>query len=344
MLAAAALAAASAQAIGQTTSDKVERKVDRAAETTKDTAQDAKDKLERKTDRAVDKTQSTAEDTKNKAEHKADHASDKAKGMASDAKAAVSDSWLTSKTKIALFADERVKGRQVNVETMNGTVLLRGKVDSDAAKTAAESVAKGVDGVRAVKNELQVVAPGDQKAVEAKDEEITKAVKDRLSRDSQLKKIDVKTDAGVVSLTGDADRIGVSARASEIARGVPGVRAVKNDLTYKDEARAVARDSGRSDRYARTSADHGSARHAAAVNGGEDVRMVQQALKQQGYDPGPIDGVIGPQTTTALRSYQKAEGMQVTGRADTETLGKLGVGAPAASAGSESSKNKKQSP
>ena len=37
-----------------------------------------------------------------------------------------SDSWLTSKTKIALFADDRVKGRDVRVETVGGEVFLRG--------------------------------------------------------------------------------------------------------------------------------------------------------------------------------------------------------------------------
>ena len=39
------------------------------------------------------------------------------------AKAGMSDSWVTSKTKIALFADDRVKGRQVHVETKDGVVI-----------------------------------------------------------------------------------------------------------------------------------------------------------------------------------------------------------------------------
>jgi hyperosmotically inducible periplasmic protein len=59
-----------------------------------------------------------------------------------DAKTGISDSWLTAKTKVALYADERVQGGPVNIETVNGTVTLRGKVDSDGAKAAAASVAR----------------------------------------------------------------------------------------------------------------------------------------------------------------------------------------------------------
>jgi hypothetical protein len=223
-------------------------------------------------------------------------------------------------------------------------MILRGKVDSAEAKSAAGEIAKGIDGVRSVKNELQVVSPGEMKQVSASDDEITKAVKDRFGRDPQLKGIDVRTDAGVVELSGDVDRIVASARASEIARGVPGVRAVKNDVKYKDESRtASAHDTAtRSERHAARRASDSS---AAMSDGSPDsVRMVQHALKQNGYDPGPIDGVQGPQTTAALRAYQKAEGMTVTGRADPDTLGKLGVGISGATAGSNSPAKKKQSP
>ncbi|HEV8328164.1 MAG TPA: BON domain-containing protein, partial [Nitrospiraceae bacterium] len=69
-----------------------------------------------------------------------------------DEKTPINDAWLTSKTKIALFADARVKGRQINVEAKDGLVMIRGKVDSDEAKKAAEEIAKLVDGVKSVKN------------------------------------------------------------------------------------------------------------------------------------------------------------------------------------------------
>ena len=166
------------------------------------------------------------------AQSKMDQAKDKAKSTTEEAKGMVSDSWITSKTKIALFADERVKGREVKVETQNGVVHLRGKVDSADAKSAAADVAKGIDGVKSVKNDLQVVAPSARKAVDANDKDIAKAVESKVHRDTQLKKVDVRADAGVVTLSGEVPSIGASAKASEMARSVPGVKSVKNELAF----------------------------------------------------------------------------------------------------------------
>jgi osmotically-inducible protein OsmY len=44
--------------------------------------------------------------------------------------------------------------------------------------------------------------------------------------------LDVRTDAVVVTLTGQVPTIGASAKASEMARGVPGVKSVKNELAF----------------------------------------------------------------------------------------------------------------
>jgi len=168
------------------------------------------------------------------AQSKMEEAKDKAKTMTQDTKTAVSDSWITSKTKIALFADERVKGTQVSVDTMKGGVVhLRGKVDSPEAKEAASEIAKGIEGVQSVKNDLQVVTPATRKMVDARDEDIDKAVKARLSNDAQIKSVDVRTDAGVVTLTGEVPSISAAAKASEVARNVPGVKSVKNELTVR---------------------------------------------------------------------------------------------------------------
>lgn len=234
-----------------------------------------------------------------------DKVEQKAKGVAQDSKTGISDSWLTAKTKIALFADERVKGGQVSVETVNGTVSLRGKVDSDEAKAAAAAVAKAVDGVKSVRNDLQVVPPGDRKVIDTSDKDITRQVEGRLSKDARLKKVDVRTDGGAVILTGAVQSIGASARASELARGVPGVRAVKNELTY---------DAAMRDRSGVT-----------PTRSQSQVMAMQQALKEKGFEPGPIDGVMGPRTASALKEYQKAENLKMTGLMDRDTAAKLGV-------------------
>ena len=159
-------------------------------------------------------------------------AKEQAQTTTQEAKTMVTDSWVTSKTKISLFADERVKGTQVSVDTTKGVVHLRGKVDSAEAKSAAGEIAQGVEGVKSVKNDLQVVTPTARKAVDASDSDIAKAVGTRLAKNTQLKKVDVRTDAGVVTLTGQVPSIGASAKASEMARGVAGVKSVKNELTF----------------------------------------------------------------------------------------------------------------
>ena len=159
-----------------------------------------------------------AVDKMDKASDKMDKATDKVKETTGEVKGAVSDSWLTSKTKIALFADDRVKGRDVRIETVNGEVYLRGKVDSEEAKTAASEIAKSVEGVKNVKNDLQVVAPTARKTVQANDKQITKAIETTLGKDPQLKKIDVRTDAGVVVLSGEVPNISAAAKASELPR------------------------------------------------------------------------------------------------------------------------------
>jgi hyperosmotically inducible periplasmic protein len=153
-------------------------------------------------------------------------------------KTPINDTWLTAKTKIALAADGRVKGRQIDVETTKGVVMLRGKVDSDAAKHAAADITKMLDGVKSVKNDLEVVAPSAREAVEEKDEAITARVKEHFTKDAHLKKADiaVQTNAGVVSLTGEVKDITTSANASWTAWFVTGVKSVKNDLTVKEKA------------------------------------------------------------------------------------------------------------
>lgn len=244
-----------------------------------------------------------SQSTGDKVEQKAEQAWQKTKDVTRDAKSGVSDSWLTAKTKIALFADERVKGRQIGVETVKGAVTLRGKVDSDEAKAAAASLAGGIEGVKSVRNDLQVVAPADRKAVDVSDKDITRQVEDLLSKDRRLKKVDVRTDRGVVSLTGDVPGIGASARASEIAREVPSVRSVKNELVYEDTRSHRTGRSGSADR----------------------VMATQQALKDKGFDPGPIDGVMGLRTVSALKDYQKSEHLATTGRMDRDTTAKLGA-------------------
>ena len=61
------------------------------------------------------------------------------------------------------------------------------------------------------------------------------------------------------------------------------------------------------------------------------VRSVQQALNDQGYSTGAVDGVMGPHTQAALRKFQSAKGLQATGQLDPATIAALGMTQPAGS-------------
>jgi peptidoglycan hydrolase-like protein with peptidoglycan-binding domain len=56
-----------------------------------------------------------------------------------------------------------------------------------------------------------------------------------------------------------------------------------------------------------------------------EVRAVQEALRAKGYEPGRIDGVLGRKTASALKAFQNAEQLPVTGQVTPETRTKLGV-------------------
>lgn len=71
------------------------------------------------------------------------------------------------------------------------------------------------------------------------------------------------------------------------------------------------------------------------------VRGAQQALHQKGYDVGPIDGVMGPKTSAALREFQQAQGLKASGRLDRQTLAALDV---QSGAGGRTSSSDKTSP
>jgi peptidoglycan hydrolase-like protein with peptidoglycan-binding domain len=70
-----------------------------------------------------------------------------------------------------------------------------------------------------------------------------------------------------------------------------------------------------------------------------DVRAAQQALQEKGFNPGPIDGVMGPRTSAAVKEFQEKENLTATGQLDAETRARLMASAstPAASPAEPSS-------
>ena len=68
----------------------------------------------------------------------------------------VDDSITTGRVKAALIADPTTKAHQIDVETFKGTVQLSGFVESDQARSRALQLARNVDGVRKVKDAMEV--------------------------------------------------------------------------------------------------------------------------------------------------------------------------------------------
>lgn len=58
---------------------------------------------------------------------------------------------------------------------------------------------------------------------------------------------------------------------------------------------------------------------------GEEVRQIQTALQNRGYDPGSVDGIYGERTEAAVRQFQADQGLAVDGIAGPDTLAALGV-------------------
>jgi peptidoglycan hydrolase-like protein with peptidoglycan-binding domain len=56
------------------------------------------------------------------------------------------------------------------------------------------------------------------------------------------------------------------------------------------------------------------------------VKDAQRKLNAAGYDAGPVDGILGPQTSAALLRYQQAQKLQPTGTLDRQTMGSLRIG------------------
>ena len=75
---------------------------------------------------------------------------------AANAGRVIDDSTITAKVKAALIGDSQTKAHQINVETFQGTVQLSGFVDSTDARSRALEVARTVEGVKEVKDGLEI--------------------------------------------------------------------------------------------------------------------------------------------------------------------------------------------
>lgn len=144
-------------------------------------------------------------------------------------KKAVSSLILT--VKLALLEDPLLFPYEIEVETGSDEVTLVGKVSTEAEKATAAKIASTVPTVKTVSNKLEVVKELPELLAHKQDDIITRQVKERFAKSATVTaaNFDVKTEQGVVSLSGTVRFQVIVLEAAEAAREVPGVKAVRSD-------------------------------------------------------------------------------------------------------------------
>jgi hyperosmotically inducible protein len=152
-----------------------------------------------------------------------------AKGKERTGRKAVSSLILT--VKLSLLEDPRVFPYEIEVEAGSEEVTLTGKVSTEAEKAAAAQIASTVPTVKTVSNKLEVVKELPELIAHKQDDIITRHVKERFAQSATVTaaNFDVKTEQGVVSLSGTVRFQVIVLEAAEAARQVPGVKAVRTD-------------------------------------------------------------------------------------------------------------------
>ena len=172
------------------------------------------------------------------------------------------DAGITTSVQARYYADETVRGRQIDVSTQDGVVTLRGTVDSEAARQQAVTIARSVEGVSRVEDQLQVGAPAataearetappasgerpEQTGTAGRTVEdrvqpawITTKIQAQYFVSPEIKpwNIDVTTASdGVVTLQGEVDAAADKTEAVRIARETEGVTRVEDRLRVKGE-------------------------------------------------------------------------------------------------------------
>ncbi len=142
------------------------------------------------------------------------------------------DATVTAKVKADLIKDDTVKATEIQVETTEGVVQLSGFVGSEEARQRAEQLAKSIDGVKSVRNDLAVQSTQQSAGQSVDDTVITSKVKAALLADDEVKglAISVETSGGTVQLTGSAKSDSERQKAEQLAKAVEGVTSVQNSI------------------------------------------------------------------------------------------------------------------
>jgi osmotically-inducible protein OsmY len=148
------------------------------------------------------------------------------------------DAWITTKIKISLLTTEDVSSTAIHVDTTDSRVTMYGTVGSEQEKEKASRVASHVEGVRGVRNLLQVVPEKAKEAVKVSDADLKTRVNAALARSKALADSQIRVESvnkGVVLLEGKAKTLSDHRRALEIAASEQGTVRVASNIESPDQ-------------------------------------------------------------------------------------------------------------
>ena len=153
-----------------------------------------------------------------------------------------SDEWIALKIRSRLLVKANVSLADTKVDVRDGVVTLTGKADSSAQKQLTEEYVKDIEGVRSVRNDIQVVEPmanAENRSTMGEkidDSSITAQVKYELfsHRSTSALKTKVKTDNGHVMISGEASNDAEKDLVTKLAKSVRGVESVDNNMMVRN--------------------------------------------------------------------------------------------------------------
>ncbi len=143
------------------------------------------------------------------------------------------DSTITARINNALVKDDLVKAHQVDVDTIEGHVILTGVVRTEKQARRAVYLATNETGVKSVRNNLQI---GKKSWGETfGDKWLVSRIKSKLIAEPEIRSLNIDVDVhrGIVTLTGIVGDAHQKKRAIEIARAADGTRRVVDNLKVK---------------------------------------------------------------------------------------------------------------
>ena len=155
------------------------------------------------------------------------------------------DAWIQGKIETTFALNRHLSGYALDADVINGAAHLTGKVENEIDRDLAGPLAKGVDGVLSVKNDITVAEKSRVTATGngehrtfgrfVDDATTTAAVKTKLLADKNIAgtKIDVDTRGDVVTLAGEVASTEQKQLAEQIAKNTGDVKKVKNELVVR---------------------------------------------------------------------------------------------------------------